>query len=105
MIIFAENRSFDGLFGTFPGANGLGNAVSPERRAQAARRRAGSSTLAYIPQKDRDGTTVLPKLPQDLGRRHRGGKPHCGDPGADGQHAERPFPIETTFMTFNGAPL
>jgi acid phosphatase len=45
VVIYAENRSFDNLFGTFPGANGL----------QFARR--ASST-----QLDRDGT-VLPGLP------------------------------------------
>ncbi len=26
VVIYAENRSFDNLFGTFPGANGLANA-------------------------------------------------------------------------------
>src|SRR5664279_5145253 len=54
VIIYAENRSFDGLFGNFPGARGLGDVMSPE----------GTPTAAYVPQKDRDGTTVLPKLPQ-----------------------------------------
>src|SRR4051812_33271233 len=26
VVIYAENRSFDNLYGTFPGANGLGHA-------------------------------------------------------------------------------
>ena len=45
VVIYAENRSFDNLFGTYPGANGLRNA-SP-----------ASST-----QLDRDGT-VMSGLP------------------------------------------
>jgi acid phosphatase len=45
VVIYAENRSFDNLFGDFPGANGLAN-VSPDMARQI----------------DRDGS-VLPKLP------------------------------------------
>ena len=36
VVIYAENRSFDNLFGTFPGANGLANA-SPASVAQLDR--------------------------------------------------------------------
>ncbi len=43
VVIYAENRSFDNLYGAFPGANGLANA-------------------APIPQLDRDGTK-LSQLP------------------------------------------
>ena len=43
VVIYAENRSFDNLFGTFPGANGLANAPA-------------------IPQLDRDGQP-LKQLP------------------------------------------
>jgi acid phosphatase len=46
VVIYAENRSFDNLFGHFPGANGLNS-----RSARA------------IKQVDRDGTTLLPVLP------------------------------------------
>ena len=45
VVIFAENRGFDHLYGNFPGANGLGNAT-PQQRTQL----------------DRDGT-VLTALP------------------------------------------
>jgi len=45
VVIYAENRSFDNLYGHFPGANGLQN-VTPEMALQ----------------RDRDGT-VLPHLP------------------------------------------
>jgi len=48
VIIYAENRSFDNLFGLFPGANNL-------RR------------LGKLKQVDRDGTTVLPMLPPAWG--------------------------------------
>ncbi len=50
VVIYAENRSFDNLFGLFPSANGL--------RTRAAR---------SIVQVDRDGGTVLPMLPPAWG--------------------------------------
>jgi acid phosphatase len=45
VVIYAENRGFDNLFGLFPGANGIQNALTH-----------------YVPQKDFDGATlaVLP---------------------------------------------
>ena len=45
VVLYAENRSFDNLYGLYPGANGLGNA-----------------TAATWTQSDRNGTT-LPVLP------------------------------------------
>lgn len=45
VVIYAENRSFDNLYGLFPGANGIENAMK-----------------TYVPQKDRDGS-VLATLP------------------------------------------
>ena len=50
VIIVQENRSFDNLFGTFPGANGLNSAAARD-----------------IKQVDRDGHTVLTKLPPAWG--------------------------------------
>jgi acid phosphatase len=48
VVIYAENRSFDNLYGLFPGANGIANALTnPE---------------SYL-QRDRDGKTVLATLP------------------------------------------
>ena len=32
VVIFAENRSFDNLYGDFPGANGLANATAASKR-------------------------------------------------------------------------
>jgi phospholipase C len=49
VVIYAENRSFDNLYGQFPGANGLQN-VTPEMTRQL----------------DRDGS-VLPELPKIWG--------------------------------------
>jgi acid phosphatase len=46
VVIYAENRSFDNLYGLFPGANGISNA-----------------TPASYQQLDRDGKTVLATLP------------------------------------------
>src|SRR5262249_30750040 len=65
VFIYAENRSFDGLFGNFPGAHGLNEVVDS----------AGNPLPAYIPQKDRDGSTVLSKLPQTWGGATAGGNP------------------------------
>ena len=45
VVIYAENRSFDNLYGSFPGANGL-SGVTPEEYTQ----------------RDRDGS-VLKELP------------------------------------------
>ncbi len=48
VVIYLENRSFDNLYGQLPGANGVANALA---------------TPATYQQLDRDGVTVLPKLP------------------------------------------
>ena len=56
MVIYAENRSFDNLYGNFPGARGLNEVID----------RDGIPLAAYTPQRDRDGT-VLPTLPQTWG--------------------------------------
>jgi acid phosphatase len=50
VVIFAENRSFDNLYGNFPGANGL-----------------ASDAAKAIRQVDRDHKTVLAKLPPAWG--------------------------------------
>lgn len=58
VVIYAENHSFDNLFGNFPGANGL--------RTPAAR---------AITQVDRDGATVLATLPPAWGGLTAAGQP------------------------------
>lgn len=52
VVIYAENRAFDNLYGNFPGAVGLGDVLDGHP--------------AYAPQLDRDGT-VLPVLPPTWG--------------------------------------
>jgi len=52
VVIYAENRSFDNLYGLFPGANGI------LRNADGSR-----TNFDLFKQYDRDGVTVLSKLP------------------------------------------
>jgi acid phosphatase len=56
VVIYAENRAFDNLYGNFPGAHGLGDVVDGD----------GRPLPAYMPQIDRDGS-VLPTLPRSWG--------------------------------------
>jgi acid phosphatase len=56
VVIYAENRAFDNLYGNFPGAHGLGDVVD----------RDGRPLPAYIPQIDRNGSP-LPALPPAWG--------------------------------------
>ncbi|MEP7101175.1 MAG: acid phosphatase [Burkholderiales bacterium] len=61
VVIYAENRAFDNLYGLFPGANGV-----PGKNP--------SSTGGYAPQRDFDGS-VLPVLPPAWGGLTAGGQP------------------------------
>ena len=89
VVIYAENRSFDNLFGKFPGANGLRTVVDAQ----------GKPTAAYIPQKDRDGVTVLPTLPKTwTGVTLRGTTPVVTEAQSAGL-ANGPFAIETAFRS------
>jgi acid phosphatase len=56
VVIYAENRAFDNLYGNFPGARGLSDVVD----------RDGRPLRTYVPQVDRDGS-VLPTLPPTWG--------------------------------------
>ncbi len=95
VVIYAENRSFDGLFGNFPGANGLSAVVDST----------GTPTAAYIPQKDRDGTTVLPKLPQTWGGVTATGNPTVVTQAQSDNLANAPFSIESGFIANGATPL
>jgi acid phosphatase len=72
VVIYAENRSFDNMFGLFPGANGIPG-VNP------------SSTSQYVAQKDFDGST-LSVLP-----------PTWGGLTAAGQTVQLPQTMTTSF--------
>jgi acid phosphatase len=52
VVIYAENRAFDNLYGNFPGAHGLSDVVDQD----------GRPLSTYVPQIDRDGSR-LPTLP------------------------------------------
>ncbi len=56
VVIYAENRAFDNLYGNFPNAHGLREVVGTD----------GRPTTAYVPQVDRDGK-ILPTLPPTWG--------------------------------------
>src|SRR4051812_39200398 len=51
VVIYAENRSFDHLYGLFPGANGIANATS-EQKTQVDH---DGSPLPYLPPVYTDG--------------------------------------------------
>ncbi|MEO8622264.1 MAG: acid phosphatase, partial [bacterium] len=87
VVIYAENRSFDNLFGKFPGANGLRVVLGSD----------GKPTSAYVAQKDRDGVTVLPTLPPTwTGVTQRGTMPVVTQAQSAGL-PNAPFAIETAF--------
>jgi acid phosphatase len=94
VVIYAENRSFDGLFGNFPHAHGLSEVVDAM----------GHPTAAYVPQKDRDGTTVT-KLPQTWGGATAAGNPTVVTQAQTDNMPNAPFSVETGFHLVNGAPL
>lgn len=95
VVIYAENRSFDNLYSNFPGANGLSSIVGAD----------GKPTRAYFAQKDRDGVTVLPTLPQTWGGLTARGAPQVVTQAQSGGLPNRPFPVETAFKNSAGVTL
>jgi len=93
VIIYAENRTFDNMFGNFPGAHGLSEVVDDK----------GAPTASYVPQKDRDGTTVLAKLPKTWGGVTLAGNPTVVTEAQSDGLANAPFAIENAYVA-NGAP-
>ena len=94
VVIYAENRAFDSLYGNFPGADGLGEVVDAE----------GHPLPTYAPQRDRDGSP-LPVLPPTWGGVTAGGylpvvtqQQSAGLPNA-------PFSIEHAFTAQSGVTL
>jgi acid phosphatase len=95
VIIYAENRSFDNLFGKFPGANGLRTVTDAS----------GKPNSAYIPQKDRDGITVLSRLPATWhGVTQAGVTPVVTEAQSAGL-PNQPFEVETAFKATANATL
>ena len=58
IIIYPENRSFDSLYGKFPGANGLANAANFTQYG-----RSNNAPLANLPQPVLDGQQVDSRFP------------------------------------------
>jgi acid phosphatase len=63
VVIYAENRSFDHLYGSFPVANGIANATSEQK----TQRDHDGSILLYLQVWDADGKADpnFPKLPNE----------------------------------------
>ena len=95
VVIYAENRAFDNLFGNFPGANGLSSVVNAD----------GTPTSAYVPQKDRDGVSILASLPQTWGGVTAAGISPVVTQAQSAGLANRPFQVETAFTASAGATL
>src|SRR5437764_13786231 len=76
VVIYAENRSFDSLYGSFPGANGL-SGVTPEEYTQ----------------RDRDGP-VLKELPPIWGGLTAKGAEPAVTPAQTEHLANAPFAID-----------
>jgi acid phosphatase len=85
VYIYAENRSFDNIYGAFPGANGIPQ-VNP------------TSTGTLVPQTDRDAAnTLLTKLPVTWGGVTIAGQATSITEMMSDNVPNKPFPIETTW--------
>ena len=94
VIIYAENRAFDNLFGNFPGAHGLRDVVDPD----------GHLLPGYVPQVDRNGAP-LPVLPPTWGGvTAAGAKPVVTEAQSAGL-PNAPFSIERAFTPQSNVTL
>jgi acid phosphatase len=85
VVIYAENRSFDNLYGLFPGANGIPGVNT-------------SATGTISPQLDRNAAgTMLTKLPQTWGGVTAAGQQPVVTQAQSDNLANGPFRIDTTF--------
>lgn len=80
VVIFAENRGFDNLYGLYPGADGIPG-VNPTSRS------------AYVAQKDFDGN-VLPVLPPTWGGMTSAGQSHVITQSQSAGLPNQPFQID-----------
>ena len=94
VVIYAENRSFDNLFGNFPGANGLSTVVDAT----------GKVTSAYIPQVDRDGS-ALATLPPTWGGVMAAGSSVTVTESQSAGLANAPFNIATAYQPTAGVTI
>jgi acid phosphatase len=94
VVIYAENRAFDNLYGNFPGADGLAEVVDRDGRPRSG----------YVPQRDRDGT-VLPALPQTWGGVTASGVEPVVTQAESAGLPNAPFSIEHAFTAQSGVAL
>src|SRR5258708_12724524 len=94
VVIYAENRAFDNLYGNFPGAVGLGQVIDA----------AGHPLPGYVPQVDRNGS-VLPGLPQTWGGVTASGYTPVITQSQSAGLPNAPFAIELAFTAQSGVTL
>jgi acid phosphatase len=94
VVIYAENRSFENLYGDFLGAQGLSAVIA----------RDGRSLVPYPAQLDRDGT-VLPTLPPTWGGVTAPGYTPVITQAESAGLPNAPFSIEHAFTAQSGVTL
>ena len=94
VVIYAENRSFDNLYGNFPNANGLSAVVDST----------GKPTSAYVPQVDRDGS-ALATLPPTWGGVMMPGQSVTVTQAQSAGLANAPFNIATAYQASANATI
>src|SRR5450631_1698423 len=94
VVIYAENRAFDNLYGNFPGAQGLNEVVDAD----------GRPLPTYAPQRDRDGS-LLPMLPQSWGGVTASGYSPVVTQAKSANLPNAPFSIEHAFSAQSGITL
>ena len=94
VVIYAENRAFDNLYGNFPGAVGLARCSSAT----------GGRCPRTCPQRDRDGT-VLPVLPPTWGGVTAAGYAPVVTQAQSAGLPNAPFSIEHAFTAQSGVTL
>ena len=94
VVIYAENRAFDNLYGNFPGARGLREVVAAD----------GKPLPAYAPQLDRDGKVLAVLPPAWGGVTATGARPVVTQQQSAGL-PNAPFSIETAYTPQSGVPL
>jgi acid phosphatase len=94
VVIYAENRAFDNLYGNFPGAHGLASLVDKN----------GNPTARYLPQRDRDGSILATLPPTWNGVTAAGVTPAVTQAQSAGL-PNAPFSVESAFTPASGVTL
>ena len=94
VVIYAENRAFDNLYGNFPGAHNLSEVLDA----------AGRPTARYHPQRDRDGSVLQTLPPAWGGVTAQGSSPVVTQQQSTGL-PNAPFSIEHAYTRESGVTL